>query len=113
MFIRKRLTKRGTESYQMIETYRVGTNVRQKVLCNLGRSPEIQKSLEGLQKRLALELRLLERINTKRPHHGSYKHSITEIREIKRLKQEKAIARTHEEIKKISEVLNARQSVNL
>jgi hypothetical protein len=50
MFIRKRLTftKRNGEgySYQLIETYREGGKIKQRVLYNLARCPTIEAAIE-------------------------------------------------------------------
>jgi hypothetical protein len=52
MFIRKRISKNKyrkegfSESYQMIETYREGGKVKQRVICNLGRDATPEAALE-------------------------------------------------------------------
>ncbi len=47
-FIRKRIspTGRRTPSYQVIETYREGGKVKQRVLANLGRFSTVEEALE-------------------------------------------------------------------
>ncbi len=50
-FIRKRIspTGRRTPSYQVIETYREGGKVNQRVLANLGRFSTVEEALEDTQ----------------------------------------------------------------
>jgi hypothetical protein len=50
-FIRKRIsqTKRRTPSYQLIETYREGGKVKQRIIENLGPYPTIAEAIRGEQ----------------------------------------------------------------
>jgi hypothetical protein len=59
-FIRKRLSSndqsRGTiYSYQLIETYRDGGKVKQRVICNLGGCATVEEALQCFQQRLDFE----------------------------------------------------------
>ena len=55
-FIRKRLSSRGRDgerySYQLIETYRDGGKVKQRVLINLGRSATLEQAEKDATKSL-------------------------------------------------------------
>ena len=66
MFIRKRLTptkKHGiTEHYQLVETYRAGGRVRQRVIANLGFDSTIGDALARARGYLATTLDYIERI---------------------------------------------------
>ena len=60
-FIRKRIspTGRRTLSYQLIETYREGGKVKQRVLANLGRCSTVEEALEDTRRHLELAARCL------------------------------------------------------
>ena len=67
MFIRKRKAIRSAGSHQVIETYRDGGKVRQRVIYNLGRHSTIEAALdEGRQR-----LRRLHPPLSQAVHHGA------------------------------------------
>ena len=94
----------------MIETYRVGSKVKQKVLCNLGRFVSLQAALENEQKNLVSAERYLERISTRMPVHGGVVHTRREIQGIRLYEQGCKVARMQENLRKIQEVINTKGS---
>ncbi len=71
-FIRERSspTSRRTPSYQVIETYREGGKVKQRVLANLGRFPTVGKALDHCRESLASSERGLARQEQRGPRGG-------------------------------------------
>ena len=71
-FIRKRIspTGRRTPSYQVIETYREGGKVKQRVLANLGRFPTVEEALDHCRNSLADAERGLARREQRGPRGG-------------------------------------------
>jgi hypothetical protein len=67
-FIRERLSSKQEESYsyQIIETYREGGKVKQRVLYNMGPSPTIKAALEMQHKVLANQQESLARYPERR-----------------------------------------------
>jgi hypothetical protein len=46
-FIKKRRSGKERFSYQLVETYRKGGKVKQRILCNLGRYPSLALAIQG------------------------------------------------------------------
>ena len=71
-FIRKRIspTGRRTPSYQLIETYREGGKVKQRVLANLGWFSTVEKALDHCRNSLADAERGLARREQRGPRGG-------------------------------------------
>ena len=70
MFIRERTSKTKncgiTHSFQMLECYRDGSRIRQRVLCSLGSSRDPQEALSNFRKRLEWRQRWLENTRNQR-----------------------------------------------
>ena len=71
-FIRKRIspTGRRTPSYQVIETYREGGKVKQRVLANLGWFPTVEEASDHCRNSLADTEHGLARLEQLRPRDG-------------------------------------------
>ena len=70
-FIRHRRTARGS-SHQLMETYREGGKVKQRVLANLGRHPTLEEALLNARERVVeLERRLVGIEQRRHPRGGS------------------------------------------
>ena len=67
-FIRKRISpsRKQTPSYQVIETYREGGKVKQRVLANLGCNPTPQEALSEFRKELRITREVMEDLQLKR-----------------------------------------------
>lgn len=106
-FIRKRISpsQKKTPSYQVIETYREGGKVKQRVLANLGCYPTPEKALSEFRRQLHSTRAIIEELKSRR--NGASGSSGSRLLERNFEKWSRACARQLDTVEKLEALVSS------